>query len=249
MTIHRKLTLAASLACAFAVSSMQADSLLSYGFSNTTPFAPVITTASGVTATAVAISGTALTATPAAQRRTYADAADGWATGVTNALTSQSFVNLVTFTSTSDATFDHLSIGLMRPSGDTSTLNYALVYVLNSGAVTNPGTLTGSIASTQTTASEVNFNLTGITDFDLVSAGTTVQFRLAVFSTDGVSDTTSDLIFRNVSGGVLGVTTTITNGFLNLEGTLSAVPEPSTYAMFGSIIALGVAVYYRRKSC
>jgi len=245
MTIHRKLTLAASLACAFVASSAQADSLISYGVVPAGTFG-VITVASGVTATTVGTltSPTALTATPGTSQRSYTDTSGVWSTTENNAGSTGSSVNLVTYSSaTKDATFDSLSLSLLRKDGDTNILTYALVYRIGTGSFIDPNLTNPTMAGAVITPTEITFDLSGISDFDLVTAGTSIQFRLLVFASGGTADADSAFIFAN---STIGVVNTV-NAAFNLEGTLSAIPEPSTYAMIGSILALGVAVCYRRK--
>ena len=208
-----------------------------------------MTAASGVTGISVGQTGIGLTAAGSTSQRTFSldnDDLTAWPTTAGAARSGGSFIDLVTYDSTSNSTFDSLSLSLLRPAGDTATLSYALDYKIGASSfVTATGGLIQTMASTVTTPTPVVFDLSGITDFDMISAGTDVLFRLVVFS-GTASDATSDFIFRNNS--TLGVNVDVNAAFV-LEGTLSAVPEPSTYAMFGSMIALGVAVYYRRKSC
>ncbi len=243
MTIHRKLTLAASLACAFVASSAQADILINYGVLPAGTFSGA-TVASGVTATTIGTIGAALTATPGTNQRSYTDTSGVWSTAENNAGSTGSSVNLVTYSSaTSNATFDSLSLSLLRKTGDTDILTYALVYRIGTGAFIDPNLTNPTMAGSVNTATEITFDLSGISDFDLVTAGTSIQFRLLVFASGGTADADSAFIFAN---STIGVVNTV-NAAFNLEGTLSAIPEPSTYAMIGSILALGVAVCYRRK--
>jgi hypothetical protein len=243
MTIHRKIILAASLVCAFAAGSAQADSLISYGVVPAGTFSGA-TTASGITTSTLGAAGGALTVTGATGQRSFADTSGVWSTSEIQAGGAGSFVNLITYSSaTSNATFDSLSLSLLRKTTVTDTFTYALVYRINAGTVIDPNLTNPTMAGSVNSATEVTFDLSGISDFDLVTAGTSVQFRLLVFAS-GTADADSAFIFAN---STIGVVNTV-NGAFNLEGTLSAIPEPSTYAMIGSILALGVAVCYRRKS-
>jgi hypothetical protein len=244
-----KFCVAPLVAVAMFAGSAHAASLVSYGLNPTSGAVAAPTTATNVTASAVAVTtgGTLQRTSTAAANPipafvTMSLASGTWATTEVGAPTT--FFNLFTFTSTQQATFDTLSFFLRRPTSQTNDLTLHLYYKIGAGSFVDAN-VSELLTSTETTFSEVNWDLSNITDFDMVSASTSVQFRMLVTSSAG-SDSTSSIEFRNSGAGVLGLSSTV-NGVVSLEGTLSAIPEPSSFAVIAGLFACGLVVAARRK--
>ncbi|WP_309380991.1 PEP-CTERM sorting domain-containing protein [Cerasicoccus frondis] len=99
-------------------------------------------------------------------------------------------------------------------------------------------------------------SISGFTDSDALATLNTASTSAEAFS----ADTTSNSAFQTIAGGttvefrlygwnanVDSSNTHITGA--SIDGTITAVPEPSTLALFAGIAALGVVAYRRRKRC
>jgi len=74
-------------------------------------------------------------------------------------------------------------------------------------------------------------DLTGITDVQNISAGSTVDFRLYAWGAGLGASTNTVALGRNLGPRLTGV----------------AVPEPSTFALAGTGIGLAAVAAYRRR--
>lgn len=150
------------------------------------------------------------------------------ATSLNNAIAAGDYF---TFTLSADSGYSlSLSTVTLRlfntTSGPTNAALFSSVGGFSSGsAAITSFSLTGNANNDQTiTLSSGSFsNLTG-----------TVEFRLYAYG--GGTSTTDKLRFRDLTGNDLTVT-----------GTLSAIPEPSTYAAIAGAVSLLGTVYWRRR--
>ena len=122
--------------------------------------------------------------------------------------------------------------------------NWVWQFSIDSGAYTTIGSPLQSLATSTTTAAQPQINLSLITELQDVSE--TINFRLIAWSTD----LTSAGGGSPTGGGNLGFGSSGTNNAnsdaIVFGGTVSAVPEPSTYAAIVGLLALGLVLVRRR---
>ncbi len=102
----------------------------------------------------------------------------------------------------------------------------------------NFSTLLGSFSPGANTNFSVNLDLSGAAT--IVGSGQTIEFRLIEVGNtqaDGTGGTTSN-----------GTTWIRSSSLFNLNGTVTVVPEPSSYALLGGCIALVWVMVRRRRS-
>lgn len=218
--------------------SARAQTLVSWDFSGSTNYgiSPLTPTTASSNVSVVGLTrGSGLTTSGSGVSGGWG--ATGWETSADSA-TAIANGDFVTFSVTPAAGYS-LSLSAIGPldyrRSSTGPQTGLIQYQLGTGAFVTVGSLNyTSTSSSGATLSSIS--LSGISELQSI-VGTSVTFRIVNYSAGGATGTW----YLFDVGGDAGTAD------FSLTGTVSAVPEPSTYAAAAGSAALALAVYRRRR--